>query len=59
MNNLDLLEVYHCDKKKRLGINCDGGYVIGDIDTWYMTVIFPQEYLVKKVFQEISLQNTI
>ena len=35
MNNLDLLQVYHFDKKSRYGTNADGGYVIADIDDGY------------------------
>lgn len=35
MKNLELLEVYHFDKKVRLGVNCDGGYVIGHMDSDY------------------------
>jgi len=33
--NLELLTVYHFDNKVRLGINNDGGYVIGDLDGGY------------------------
>lgn len=32
MNNLNLLKVYNFDKKKRLGNNGDGGYVIAELD---------------------------
>lgn len=35
MNNLELLQVHHFDKKTRLGENTDGGYVIGDLDEEY------------------------
>jgi hypothetical protein len=35
MNNLDLLQVYHFDKKVRCGSNCDGGYVIAELDGDY------------------------
>ena len=35
MNNLDLLQVYNFDKKYRLGSNCDGGYVLGDLEGDY------------------------
>jgi hypothetical protein len=35
MNNLDLLKVYKFDKKIRLGVNTDGGYVLADLDTNY------------------------
>jgi hypothetical protein len=35
MNNLDLLQVYAFDKKCRLGSNCDGGYVIAELDGDY------------------------
>lgn len=31
MNNLELLKVYHFDKKIRLGSNSDGGYILGDL----------------------------
>ncbi len=31
MNNLELLKVYHFDKKVRYGNNSDGGYVFGDL----------------------------
>ena len=31
MNNLELLKVYHFDKKIRCGNNYDGGYVLGDL----------------------------
>jgi hypothetical protein len=31
MNNLELLEVYNFEKKIRSGVNCDGGYVFGDL----------------------------
>jgi hypothetical protein len=34
-NNLAVLRVYAFDKKKRLGIQKDGGYVIGEIDENY------------------------
>ena len=30
MNDKELLEVYHFDKKKRFGAKRDGGYVICD-----------------------------
>ena len=30
--NLELLKVYNFDKKVRLGVNWDGGYVIGELD---------------------------
>ena len=35
MNNLELLKVYHFDKKIRCGINADGGYVFGDLEGGY------------------------
>lgn len=36
MNNiLNYLKVFHFDKKIRLGTDCDGGYIIGDIGTKY------------------------
>jgi hypothetical protein len=35
MNNLELLKVYHFDKKIRCGVNSDGGYVIGELDGGY------------------------
>lgn len=35
MNNLDLLQVYAFDNKKRLGVNGDGGYVIAELDGGY------------------------
>ena len=35
MNNLDLLKVYHFDKKCRLGANSDGGYVLAELDEEY------------------------
>jgi hypothetical protein len=35
MNNLELLEVYHFDKKERYGSNSDGGYVLGILDGEY------------------------
>lgn len=35
MNILELLKVYHFDKKIRLGANTDGGYVIADINGGY------------------------
>jgi hypothetical protein len=35
MNNLDLLQVYHFDKKKRYGANNDGGYVIAELEGDY------------------------
>ena len=35
MNNLELLQVYHLDKKIRLGVNADGGYILGDLDGYY------------------------
>ena len=35
MNNLNLLEVYHFDKKIRVGANNDGGYVLADLDGGY------------------------
>jgi hypothetical protein len=31
MNNLELLKVHHFDKKIRLGVNTDGGYVMGEL----------------------------
>jgi len=33
--NLELLQVYHFDKKIRCGINSDGGYVIAELDGGY------------------------
>ena len=35
MQNIDLLKVYHFDKKFRLGANCDGGYVVGELEGGY------------------------
>jgi len=35
MNNLELLRVYHFDKKCRLGANHDGGYVMGELENGY------------------------
>jgi len=35
MNNINLLEVYHFDKKIRVGANNDGGYVLADLDGGY------------------------
>lgn len=35
MNNLELLKVYDFDKKIRCGSNCDGGYVLADLDGEY------------------------
>ena len=35
MSILDLLQVYQYDTKIRLGVNCDGGYVIGDLSGTY------------------------
>jgi hypothetical protein len=35
MNNLNLLQVYQFDKKIRCGSNCDGGYVIAELDGDY------------------------
>jgi len=35
MNNLELLQVYHFDKKCRCGVNSDGGYVIAELDGEY------------------------
>ena len=35
MNNLELLQVYHFDKKIRCGSNCDGGYVLAELDEEY------------------------
>jgi len=35
MNNLELLRVYHFDKKIRCGLNSDGGYVIAELDGDY------------------------
>jgi hypothetical protein len=35
MNNLETLQVYAFDNKIRLGVNTDGGYVIGELDTLY------------------------
>lgn len=35
MNNLDLLQVYKFDKKTRCGSNCDGGYVLAELDGDY------------------------
>ena len=32
MNNLELLKVYHIDKKCRLGSSCDGGYIHAELD---------------------------
>ena len=39
MNNLDLLKVYHFDKKIRLGNEGDGGYVLGDLPGGYDSYI--------------------
>lgn len=35
MTNLELLQVYHFDRKRRYGINDDGGYVIAELDGGY------------------------
>jgi hypothetical protein len=35
MNNLELLKVYHFDKKCRCGNNSDGGYVFAELDGVY------------------------
>ena len=35
MSNLELLQVYQFPKKIRFGVNCDGGYVFGDLDGGY------------------------
>ena len=35
MNNLELLQVHHFDKKIRCGTNRDGGYVIAELDGGY------------------------
>jgi hypothetical protein len=35
MNNLELLQVHHFDKKIRCGINSDGGYVFADLNGNY------------------------
>jgi hypothetical protein len=35
MSILDLLKVYQFDTKFRLGVNCDGGYVLGDLSGTY------------------------
>jgi hypothetical protein len=35
MNNLELLQVYSFDKKTRLGVNSDGGYVLAELDSDY------------------------
>ena len=35
MNNLDLLQVYHFDKKFRCGLNKDGGYVFAELNGVY------------------------
>ena len=35
MNHLELLQVYHFDKKYRCGVNMDGGYVLADLDGGY------------------------
>jgi len=35
MNNLELLQTYHFDKKCRYGINSDGGYVIAELEGTY------------------------
>ena len=35
MNNLECLQVYHFDKKRRYGKNEDGGYVIAELDGEY------------------------
>jgi len=35
MNNLELLQVYSFDKKTRLGVNSDGGYVLAELDGDY------------------------
>ena len=35
MNNLDILQVYQFDNKLRLGENCDGGYVLGELNETY------------------------
>jgi hypothetical protein len=35
MNNLKLLQVYDFEKKIRLGEQCDGGYVLGELDGEY------------------------
>jgi hypothetical protein len=35
MNIHEVLRVYHVDKKVRCGTNCDGGYVIADLDGGY------------------------
>jgi hypothetical protein len=31
----EFLKVYNFDNKSRCGVNCDGGYVIGDIEETY------------------------
>jgi hypothetical protein len=38
-NNVDLLKVYNFENKIRLGNTCDGGYVIGHINTQYDCLI--------------------
>jgi hypothetical protein len=35
MNCIDFLKVYNFDTKRRLGINADGGYVIGELEGKY------------------------
>jgi len=35
LSNLELLQVYQFPKKIRFGVNCDGGYVFGDLDGEY------------------------
>ena len=35
MNHLNVLQVYHFDKKSRLGSNNDGGYVMAELDGEY------------------------
>ena len=35
MNDLELLKVFNFDKKIRLGVNTDGGYVIADLNCNY------------------------
>jgi hypothetical protein len=35
MNDLELLQVYHFDKKVRCGLNRDGGYVLAELDGEY------------------------
>jgi hypothetical protein len=34
-NNLEFIKIHNFEKKKRLGTNCDGGYVIGLLDGNY------------------------